>query len=415
MSPAPLQEEKKKMERRAVLFTHRPPSKKASIAWLVMIICTIGAALLAVMVAAQGASAQEDPDPSAGWFQRCTKVFPKDPAANSVGAYFDPIVFPGKAPPVGHRHLFVGATAIGNFYTTDDPEKGPLPLYQDSLDPNTHELVLNDVSKFHRYSTSKELQAGGSTCAFQAGSNAAKVFADSADGVIGGNYSSYWAPDLKVRNGNWAGVIQVNAYYKKGASSVDRQTIKRFPEGLKMVIRDDNTSKTNVKWYCAGLNNGSNGIYRERPYDCNTTAETSGGHPWVTTRITFPQCGTTDASGKVLTDSPNHISHMVYAGDNGCPKDHPQVFPRLILTVKYATSLGANSQLATYEGDDPTLKEDPSHADPGTGFHADYFEAWEPDAVKKADGTTADSLQYFVDHCIKAGINCRDGDMLPPQ
>jgi Domain of unknown function (DUF1996) len=87
---------------------------------------------------------------------------------------------------------------------------------------------------------------------------------------------------------------------------------------------------------------------------------------------------------------------MVYAGDNGCPKDHPRVFPRLFIHAKYDTSLGANSKLATDAG------EDPAHADPATGFHADYFEAWQP-------GT----LQFFVDRCIHVGINCRDGDRLP--
>src|SRR5215210_4469833 len=91
------------MERWAILPTHRLPSKKASIAWLVMTICTIGAALLAVMVAAQGASAHGNHDPDAGWFQRC--------ALTKTGA-FDPIVYPGKPEPVGHRHLFFGSTAI---------------------------------------------------------------------------------------------------------------------------------------------------------------------------------------------------------------------------------------------------------------------------------------------------------------
>jgi hypothetical protein len=73
----------KKMERSALLPTHRPPSQKASVAWLVVLICTIGAALLAVMVAAQDASAQDSPDPDAGWFQRC--------ALTKTGS-FDPIV-----------------------------------------------------------------------------------------------------------------------------------------------------------------------------------------------------------------------------------------------------------------------------------------------------------------------------------
>jgi hypothetical protein len=66
---------------------------------------------------------------------------------------------------------------------------------------------------------------------------------------------------------------------------------------------------------------------------------------------------------------------MVYAGDNGCPKDHPRVFPRLFIHAKYDTSLGADSKLATAAG------EDPAHADPATGFHADYIEAWKTDAA----------------------------------
>jgi hypothetical protein len=335
------------MNLREVLLTHRPPSKKASIAWLLMTICTIGAALLAVMVAVQGASAQDNPSPNSGWFQRCGLA--------KTGS-FDPIVFPGQAT-AGHRHLFFGSTAIR----------------YDSKTPS-------------------QLQADSSTCRFQEDSNAAKVF---ADGAIGGNYSSYWVPDLRVRNGTWVGdkvdvnVTQLGAYYRKGASSIDRQNVKPFPTGLRMVIRDRNDSKTDVKWYCSSTNGeGNNGIFRERPYDCDTSTP----YKSVTASITFPQCG----DGRL--DSADHISHMVYAGDNGCPKDHPQQFVRLFIHAKYDTSLGANAKLATAADD----KDAAVHADPGTGFHADYFEAWQP-------GT----LQYFVDHCIKAGINCRDGDMLP--
>jgi Domain of unknown function (DUF1996) len=336
------------MERWAVLPTHRLPSKKAPIAWLVVVICTIGAALLAVMVAAQDASAQDGPDPDAGWFQRCSLT--------KTGA-FDPIVYPGKPEPVGHRHLFFGSTAISPTNTT--------------------------VSA---------LQAGNSTCLFEAGTKAATAFPEF--GANGGNFSSYWVPDLLVRNGSWVGdkplevnATQLAAYYRKGASSIDPQKVNPFPSGLRMVIRDRNTSKTNVQWYCSSTNGeGNNGIFRERPYDCDTTTP----YKSVTARITFPQCGTG------ATDSADHISHMVYASDNGCPKDHPQVFPRLFIHAKYDTAFGANAQLAIDAG------EDPAHADPATGFHADYIEAWQP-------GT----LQFFVDHCIHAGINCRDGDRLP--
>ena len=336
------------MMRRAILLTQQSPRKNASMAWLLITICTIGAALLAVMVAARDASAQDGPDPAAGWFQRC--------ALTKTGA-FDPIVYPGTPAVVGHRHLFFGSTAVS---------------------PTS--------------STASDLQTGSSTCLFEAGTKAATAFSEF--GANGGNFSSYWVPDLKVRNGNWVGdkpldvnVTQLAAYYKKGASSIDPRAVNPFPSGLKMVIRDRNNGKTNVKWYCSGPNGeGNNGIFRERPYDCDTATP----YKYVTARITFPQCG----DGRL--DSADHISHMVYAGDNGCPKDHPRVFPRLFIHAKYATPFGANSRLAIAQGEDPT------HADPGTGFHADYFEAWQP-------GT----LQFFVRDCIHAGINCRDGDRLP--
>jgi hypothetical protein len=329
------------MKLREVVLTHRPPSKKASIAWLAVVVCTIGAALLAVMIAAQGASAHDNHDPNSGWFQRC--------ALTKTGV-FDPIVFPNESPPAGHRHLFFGSTAIS---------------------PTS--------------STPRDLQRGSSTCLFEAGTKAATTFPKF--GANGGNFSSYWIPDLKLRNGNWASGKQLNAYYRKGASSIDPHTVKPLPRGLKMVIRDRNNSKTDVRWFCSGLTEGNNGIYRERPYDCDPNS----AQRYVSARITFPQCG----DGRL--DSPDHISHMVYAGDNGCPKSHPHEFVRLFITAKYDTPLGANSRLATADDD-----KDPAHADPGTGFHADWFEGWQP-------GT----LQFFVERCIHAGINCRDGDRLP--
>lgn len=260
--------------------------------------------------------------------------------------YFDPIVFPGTPPPVGHRHLFFGSTAIS--YDTRTPS---------------------------------DLQAGSSTCLFEAGTKAATEFPEF--GAKGGNFSSYWIPDLLVRNDTWAGGKQLNAYYRKGASSIDPHTVKSFPSGLKMLIRDRNNSKTNVLWFCSGLTEGNNGIYRERPYDCDPTT----AQKYVSVRITFPQCG----SGRL--DSQDHISHMVLAGDNGCPSTHPHEFVRLFITVKYDTSLGTNAQL---DGDTDLAR------DPATGFHADYFEAWQ-------SGT----LDFFVDRCIRAGINCRDGNRLP--
>jgi hypothetical protein len=295
------------MERRESHLTHRQPSNKASLAWL--LVCTVGAALFAVMIAAQGALAHANHDPQARFFQRC---------AWTKTGQFDPF-YPNSTT----QNLFFGATNI-------------------SVDSTRDSLLL-----------------GGTTCRFK-------------DGTDGGNNSGYWIPDLRLRNGAWAGGVQLNAYYGKGASSVDPHVIEPFPDGLKMHIRDTNTSKTDVKWYCSNISGeGNNGDFEPRPYDCK-----DGLYPYVTTRITFPQCG------NGLADSTNHISHVVYAGSAGCPSSHTEVYPRLFITAKYNTSLGSGARMA-------------DGSDPRTGFHSYYFEAWK-----------LENLQHYVNACIVAGINC---------
>jgi hypothetical protein len=98
------------MERRESHLTHRQPTKKLSLAWL--LVCTVSAALLAVMIATQGALAQESQDPSDGWFQKCGSMDnPQTPEVEGTGQ-FDPIAFYNKPPPIGSQKLFYGATNI---------------------------------------------------------------------------------------------------------------------------------------------------------------------------------------------------------------------------------------------------------------------------------------------------------------
>jgi hypothetical protein len=327
------------MEHRESNLTHRQRSNEASLAWL--LVCTVGAALFAVMIATQGALAADIQDSSNGWFQKCGPVVvddPNTPEVEGTGEY-DPIVAPGKFP-YGHRHLFFGATAI------------------------------------NYNSTRASLLAGGTTCRFKNGTD---IIVEGEPDPSGGNRSAYWVPDLQLSDGTWAGGKQLNAYYKKGASSVDANAIKPYPDGLKMIIRDTTSSKASVKWFCSNINGeGNNGNLQERPYNCKA----GGTYPWVTAHITFPQCG---ATGVTDTTDPNndHISHVVYPTSNGCPTDHPVVYPRLFVTVKYNTSLGKGALLAG------------ENSDPATGFHVDYWEAWKPDR-----------LQFYIDKCIMAGINC---------
>jgi hypothetical protein len=332
------------MEHRESHITHRQPSNKASLAWL--LVCAVGAALFAVMIATHGALAQDSQDPSDGWFQKCGPV---DVSKVSTTGQFDPIVFPNTPPPIGSQKLFYGATNI-SYNSTND---------QDPPEPTS---LLN----------------GGTTCRFKNGTELGYPGGSEPPDPSGGNRSAYWVFDLQLSNGKWAGAKQLNAYYRKGASSVDANKIVPFPDGLKMIISDRESSKTNVDWYCSNLNGeGNNGNMQARPYNCNP----NGTYPWVTAHITFPQCG---ATGVTDTTDPNndHISHVVYPTSNGCPTDHSQVYPRLFITAKYNTSLGKGALLA-------------GGRDPGTSFTAYFFEGWKPGR-----------LQFYIDSCIKAGINC---------
>ena len=95
--------------------------------------------------------AEADPAiaPNTGFSQDCQQ--------SAVGD-FDPIVFFDQPPPVGHRHVFFGSTAIS---------------YNSTL---------------------ADLQAGTSNCKFRSTYT---------------NKSAYWVPDLLLRNGKWAGIGSV--------------------------------------------------------------------------------------------------------------------------------------------------------------------------------------------------------------
>src|SRR5215208_7633772 len=354
---APLLEEEM-MKHRESHLTHRQRSNEASLAWV--LVCAVGAALLAVMIATQGALAQDIQDPSNGWFQKCGPVLDnRDTTPVEGTGDYDPIVFPNNPGPVGHRHLFFGASSVSPDIKTD---------------------TLEDFPNVFR-TTLLEGPPGGppsvSTCRFKNGNDPNQF-----DPPSGGNRSAYWVPDLKLTNGQWAGGKQLNAYYKKGASSVDANDIVPYPDGLEMVIRDSTSPKASVKWYCSNINGeGNNGNMQERPYDC-----TSGTYPWVTAQITFPQCGDNEDTDTYTPKYPkvndldlqglnptDHISHVVYPSSGKCPLDHPKVYPRLFVTVKYATSLGKGALLAA---------SDPDHADPATNFHVDYFEGWKPNTLQ---------------------------------
>lgn len=92
--------------------------------------------------------------------------------------------------------------------------------------------------------------------------------------------------------------------------------------------------------------------------------------------IVFPNCW-----DGVLTDSPDHRSHMAYSERGECPSSHPVPLPNLKLQVQYPTSGGRDAFFAP--------RDDPSDA------HADFWNTWDQDR-----------LEALVRNCINASVNC---------
>jgi uncharacterized protein (DUF779 family) len=84
----------------------------------------------------------------------------------------------------------------------------------------------------------------------------------------------------------------------------------------------------------------------------------------MTVRVTFPDCW----DGRNV-DSEDHRSHMAHSGAGGCPGSHPVAVPQLEFVVYYE-----------YDGDPADLR---LAAGPPRTAHADFFNAWDPDALAK--------------------------------
>jgi hypothetical protein len=220
--------------------------------------------------------AEADPaiKPNTGFSQDCQQ---------SAVDNFDPIVFPGQPPPVGHRHVFFGSTAI-------------------SYD-----------------STLQKLQAGTSNCKFRS------TYPTT-------NKSAYWVPDLLLRTGKWAGIGSVQIYYRAGnLSDAEIAKMQAFPPDLQMIV--DNVPDSTVNWECSKAGDANNPQYNY-PQNC------ADGYN-NTLHIFFPQCG----DGSVVSD--NHRRHMAFPVNGQCPADHPNVYPRINYAVHYRAQKGAGAQLSS--------------------------------------------------------------------
>jgi hypothetical protein len=129
---------------------------------------------------------------------------------------------------------------------------------------------------------------------------------------------------------------------------------------------------------------------------CRAIAASTHGRTHLLQRIEAPSCW----DGKYL-DTPDHRSHVAYPsyGDWGyarCPSTHPYVFPTFTMTTEYTILPTDDTTLWHFSSDEMV-----AGAAPGTTYHADYFEGWDP---------TAKDMWTRLG-CIDIGLNCNSGNM----
>lgn len=264
-------------------------------------------------------------------------------------SYDDPIAFPGR-PGKSHLHMFFGNTAT---------------------DAHSDYASLRST--------------GEGTC---------------QGGAL--NRSAYWIPALLASPEGRQVVVPDNValYYKRRPK--DDPECERAPVG--------------GGGHCAGIPVGLRAIFgnnyiqddRESlhvRFDCNSDAGSfpslseavaaCEGADHIYVRVEAPDCW--DGVNLDSADHQSHLAYMFYDGTRNtprCPETHPVTMPKLTLTVVYAVLPGDTPGTWVFSSD---LM---AGAKPGTTFHADYMEAWEPRA-----------RLTWETHCIDRLLNCAGGDL----
>jgi hypothetical protein len=293
------------------------------------------------------------------------KAIPPSAAPDTVGAfrlvcnaahlsYDDPIAFP-RQPGKSHLHMFFG---------------------------NTGANADSDYASLRA--------SGESTC---------------QGGVL--NRSAYWIPALLALRDP-----------PEGVASNERETVVVVPDFVALYYKrlpasDPECRRAGER--CTGIPVGLRAIFGTNyiqghqeslhvRFDCNSdfssqklaeVAARCRGASHIYARVQAPDCW----DGKRL-DSANHRDHLAYMFYDGtrstarCPKTHPVLIPKLTLIVAYAVLPGDKPETWTFSSDAM------AGAEPGATFHADYMEAWEPEARLAWEANCLDKL-----------LSCSGGDL----
>ena len=192
-------------------------------------------------------------------------------------------------------------------------------------------------------------------------------------------------------------------YYSAGIDDLD--AIQPIPTGLKMIAGDHmagpgrEQSTAVVRWHCQSWQ--SDEITNPR---WSTTIPECIAPDRVRMDVFFPSCW-----NGVDLDAPDHKSHLAYPVNLGgpagtvCPDTHPVPILRVSFHYAYGVKPEAYDP-ATRSSRGWRLASDRYEVTGldagGLSLHADWFNAWHPEA-----------LQAVLDHCIRRRLDCHDGNL----
>lgn len=297
-----------------------------------------------------------------------------DTAALVVRGAHDPV--PSNRPDTVGAFRFICTAGQLNY---DDPILYP---GQRGRSPHLHQWYGNTGG--HYASTYAELRGSGeSTCSNRL------------------NRSAYWVPALMTAGGKVIRPDYISIYYKRRPDA-DPLCLKEaakgcvgLPAGLRAVSGYDMTrmgekQPENATWHFRCVSPGRPSDHRltitEAIADC-------GGAGQVMAMIGFGNCWTG------TLDSADHRSHLTFGAYMGqawpqCPASHPYLIPELTQGVAYTIE---RSDGEVWFASD---RMNGMRMTPGTTFHADYMEGWDPP-----------TRTLWERQCIGKLLNCSDGEL----
>jgi hypothetical protein len=182
-----------------------------------------------------------------------------------------------------------------------------------------------------------------------------------------GDTGGYWVPALYTSSGQRVVPRRMTVYYRDRPQ--ESKPVTPFPPDFRMIAG----SPTAGTW---GFNCDGTALRTTSLIDCSGL---SSGHTFVRGTVIFPNCGKRDASGNIVTDSPDHRSHVAYpvSAKVGCPTSHPVKLPHLKINVRWGITncVAARCYLASDHERSCTTN--------GCSLHSDFWNTWDQAALVK--------------------------------